>query len=301
MAAKKTPKKKATSKKSPAKKASKAKESAAKADSGSVDENTTQPAAFERLKGKRKETPAVFKVKAKKPAVIAFTPEDALKILKTRKEEAAKAAPKKKPAAKKKKAAKKAPKVEPKIEVPAEKRSFQSASLADILGFNPAAAKPKPSNEDDPRVAAKFKKWYKLLLRMRNELKEGIHYHTEETLRRSSRDDSGDLSGYGQHQADAGTETFDRDLALSLVSSEQEALIEIEEAIQRIYNGTYGVCEMTGEEIATERLEAVPFARHSVEGQAQYERTNRRKIDRGNVFMDEDEDAPRLASDEDDE
>ncbi|MGB0369745.1 MAG: TraR/DksA family transcriptional regulator [Opitutales bacterium] len=261
---------------------------------------STQPKAFERLKGKRKETPAVFKVRTKKAAAAPFTPEDAIKIIKTRKVEPATPAPKKKAPKAKKAAAKKKP--APNLDnVPTEKKSYQAASIADILGFNPAASKPKPANEADERVAPKYKKWYKKLLDMRTQLQEGINYHTEETLRRSSRDDSGDLSGYGQHQADAGTETFDRDLALSLVSSEQEALIEIEEAIQRIFNGTYGVCEMTGEPIAEERLEAVPFARHSVEGQAEYERTNRRKIERGNVFMDEDEDAPRLANDDDEE
>ena len=259
--------------------------------------DSSEPKALEKLKG----SPSVFKTRNKRTSVLPFTPEDAIKILKTRKVDPVKPAAKKK-APKKKRAAKKAAKEEPDISsIPTEKRSFQSASLADILGFNPAASKPKKAQEDDPRVAKKFKKWYKLLLDMRSQLKDGISYHTEETLGRSSRDDSGDLSGYGQHQADAGTDTFDRDLALSLVSSEQEALIEIEEAIQRIYNGTYGVCEMTGEAIAPERLEAVPFARHSVEGQAEYERTNRRKIERGNVFMDEDEDAPRLASDDDDE
>ena len=271
----------------------------AKTETDSKEMDTPEPKAFERLKGKRKETPAVFKVRSKRPSVMPFTHEDAIKALKARKVEPVKAAPKKKAA--KKKAAKKAAAPAPEINVPQEKKSFQSASLADILGFNPAAAKPKKMDEDDPRVKPEFKKWYKLLIDMRKSLKDGIDYHTEETLRRSSRDDSGDLSGYGQHQADAGTETFDRDLALSLVSSEQEALIEIEEAIQRIFNGTYGVCEMTGEKIAEERLEAVPFARHSVEGQAEYERTNRRQIERGNVFMDEDEDAPRLANDEDDE
>ena len=295
MAATRTPKKKATTAKT-----TPGKETAT-TETDSKEMDTPEPKAFERLKGKRKETPAVFKMRMKRPAVMPFTHEDAIKVLKTRKVDPIKPAAKKK-APKKKKAAKKAAAPEKDIaSIPQEKKSFQAASIADILGFNPAATKSKKLDEDDPRVQPKFKKWYKLLLTMRRSLKEGIDYHTEETLRRSSRDDSGDLSGYGQHQADAGTETFDRDLALSLVSSEQEALIEIEEAIQRIYNGTYGECEMTGEPIAEERLEAVPFARHSVEGQAEYERTNRRQIERGNVFMDEDEDAPRLANDEDEE
>ena len=81
------------------------------------------------------------------------------------------------------------------------------------------------------------------------------------------RRDAGDLSAYGQHMADAGTDTFDRDFALSMVASEQEALSEIDAAIKRIHDGTYGVCEITQKPIDKERLLAVPFTRYSAEAQ----------------------------------
>ena len=84
--------------------------------------------------------------------------------------------------------------------------------------------------------------------------------------------------------ADGGTESFDRDFALSLVSSEQEALQEIESAIRRIMNGSYGVCEITGETIKKERLTAVPFTRYSLEGQRQLEKNKVRKTDRGSTY-----------------
>jgi RNA polymerase-binding transcription factor DksA len=140
----------------------------------------------------------------------------------------------------------------------------KAASLADILGFNPKKVKSIEAIHE-VEVPDKFKRYYKLLLDLRRHLTAGIELHSEETLKRSSKDDSGDLSSYGQHQADSGTDTFDRDFALSLVSSEQEALGEIEAAIKRIKDGTYGVCEVSGTPIPKERLKAIPWARERVE------------------------------------
>jgi DnaK suppressor protein len=88
--------------------------------------------------------------------------------------------------------------------------------------------------------------------------------------------------------ADAGTDTFDRDFALSLVSSEQEALSEIEAAIKRIHDGTYGVCEATQKPIPKERLLAVPFTRYSAEAKKEVERHSHRSQQRGGLFGDTD-------------
>jgi hypothetical protein len=71
--------------------------------------------------------------------------------------------------------------------------------------------------------------------------------------------------------ADAGTDSFDRDLTLSLASFEQEALYEVDEALQRIDDGTYGVCELTGRPIPWKRLEAIPWTRFSIEAEAKLE------------------------------
>jgi RNA polymerase-binding transcription factor DksA len=84
--------------------------------------------------------------------------------------------------------------------------------------------------------------------------------------------------------ADEGTDNFDPDFALSLVSSEQEALSEIQEAIDRIFDGTYGTCEITDEPISKERLLAVPFTKHSLEGQKDLEKNRRFSVQRGGVF-----------------
>jgi RNA polymerase-binding transcription factor DksA len=159
----------------------------------------------------------------------------------------------------------------------------KAASLADILGFNPKRGKPaEPLAEKE--VPEKFKRYYKLLIDLRTHLTEGIERHSEETLKRSAKDDAGDLSAYGQHMADAGTDTFDRDFALSMVASEQEALSEIDAAIKRIHDGTYGICELTQKPIAKERLLAVPFTRYSAEAQKEIERNRHRTRTQAGLF-----------------
>jgi RNA polymerase-binding transcription factor DksA len=169
------------------------------------------------------------------------------------------------------------------LEKPAKPNHIKAASLSDILGFNPK--RPRVTNPAEARdVPDKFKRFYKLLLDLRQHLTEGIQLHSEETLKRSSKDDSGDLSSYGQHMADAGTDTFDRDFALSLVSSEQEALTEIDAAIKRIHDGSYGICEITQKPIAKERLLAVPFTRYSAEAQKDLEKNRYRTRTAGGLF-----------------
>ncbi len=165
----------------------------------------------------------------------------------------------------------------------AKPQHVKAASLADILGFNPRSGKPAPSLSDKD-VPEKFKRYYKLLLDLRSHLTEEIERHSEETLKRSAKDDAGDLSAYGQHMADAGTDTFDRDFALSMVASEQEALSEIDAAIKRIHDGSYGTCEITQKPIAKERLLAVPFTRYSAEAQKELERNRHRARTQAGLF-----------------
>src|SRR5262245_44745794 len=81
-----------------------------------------------------------------------------------------------------------------------------------------------------------------------------------------------EISGYSLHMADSGTDNFDRDFALSLLSSDQDAVYEIEEALKRIERNTYGICELTGKHIPKQRLAAIPWTRFTVEAQAQLER-----------------------------
>ena len=181
---------------------------------------------------------------------------------------------------------------------PVEKRVLGAASLADILGFNP---KEKRTNTElvESEIAKKWRKYYKLLIDLRAHVSDEICLHTADTLKHNARDDSGNTSS----PADSGTDSFDRDFALSLVSSEQDALIEIEEAILRIKDGSYGVCEITDKAIPAARLSAVPFTRYTVEGQAEHERNQYRKSNRiaaGGIFGDV-SDVPKIVSNDDDD
>jgi RNA polymerase-binding transcription factor DksA len=183
---------------------------------------------------------------------------------------------------------------------PHKPHHVKAASLADILGFNPKKGKPQTPMVDESEVPDKYRRYYRLLLELRHHVLVQLGEHTEETLLKSAKDDSGDLSGYGQHMADAGTDTFDRDFALSLVSNEQEALSEIEAAIKRVHAGTYGICESTQKPIAKERLLAVPFTRYSAEAKKQVERHSHRSIERGGLFGDgAEEEGGKIASDDD--
>lgn len=172
----------------------------------------------------------------------------------------------------------------------------KAASLADILGFNPKRGKPASSSSDE-NVPEKFKRYFKLLIDLRTHLTEGIERHSEETLKRSAKEDSGDLSSYGQHMADAGTDTFDRDFALSMVANEQEALSEIEAAIKRIHAGSYGVCEATQKPIAKDRLLAVPFTRYTAEAQKDLERNRHRSRTQAGLFGEMGEDGGKMMDD----
>jgi RNA polymerase-binding transcription factor DksA len=183
------------------------------------------------------------------------------------------------------------------LQKPAKPNHIKAASLAEILGFNPRRTKAATVIEMHD-VPEKYKRYYKLLVDLRKHLTEGIERHSEETLKRSTKDDAGDLSAYGQHMADAGTVTFDRDFALSLVSSEQEALSEIEAAIKRVRDGTYGICEITAKPISKERLLAVPFTRYSAEAQKQIERNRHHSRTEAGLFGESAEEGGTIVHDE---
>ena len=78
--------------------------------------------------------------------------------------------------------------------------------------------------------------------------------------------------GFSTHMADAGTDAFDRDFALGMLSTKQDALYEIDLALDRIRNGTYGICELTGKRIEKERLDAIPWTRYCISCQESAEK-----------------------------
>ena len=103
------------------------------------------------------------------------------------------------------------------------------------------------------------------LLQLKDEMVDSMSGMASETLR--SRAQDSEASAFGMHQADAGSDAYDRDFTLSLLSQEQDALYEIEEALKRVTKGTYGICELSGKTIPVERLEVRPYARYTVDMQ----------------------------------
>src|ERR1700736_6431801 len=124
--------------------------------------------------------------------------------------------------------------------------------------------------EGDENLPLFLRKQKSKLLQLRDSLLDSMMGVSRDTLR--SRAEGSEASAFGMHQADAGSDAYDRDFALSLLSQEQDALYEIEEALKRIDAGTYGVCEMSGKAIPHARLEAIPFARFTVECQTTIEK-----------------------------
>jgi len=149
--------------------------------------------------------------------------------------------------------------------------SHTGATAASILGLS--GGKSAKSGKATPakyqpgvqvKIRPDWQKYYENLLELRERLlnqMNGLAKESAETL-----------AGYSLHMADSGTDNFDRDFALSLLSSDQDAVYEIEEALKRIERDTYGVCELTGKSIPKARLNAIPWTRFTVEAQAQLEK-----------------------------
>jgi len=140
-------------------------------------------------------------------------------------------------------------------------KSQAVATSAAILGRPVAKASAGP---DLKKVKPEWQKFCLHLLELREQLTKQMSGLAEESAQ--------EMAGYSLHMADSGTDNFDRDFALSLLSSDQDAVFEIEEALKRIERKTYGVCELTGKVIPKARLEAIPWTRFTVEAQAQLER-----------------------------
>ena len=136
-------------------------------------------------------------------------------------------------------------------------------------------------NNHDRKLSPFVRKQKENLLQLRDAMVDSMAGVAQDTLR--SRAEGSEASAFGMHQADAGSDAYDRDFALSLLSQEQDALYEIDQALKRIEVGTYGVCEMSGKPIPHARLEAIPFARFTVECQSQLEKQSKQSRVRQSV------------------
>ena len=145
-----------------------------------------------------------------------------------------------------------------------------AATAAAILGqpvVSPDKKKKKSAAQqasERAHIRPEWQKYYDRLVELRERLLRQMNGLAKES--------AAEMEGYSLHMADSGTDNFDRDFALSLLSADQDAIYEIDEAIKRILKGTYGICELTHKPIPKARLDAIPWTRFTVEAQAQLER-----------------------------
>ena len=100
----------------------------------------------------------------------------------------------------------------------------------------------------------------KALLKKRARLMGNVEKLEEESFMNSQKDYSGDISGYKTHIADIGSDASGMELMLGLASNQQKLLQQVNDALARIEDGTYGLCQMCGKPIPQARLEAIPEA-----------------------------------------
>jgi len=223
----------------------------------------SKPASKPVKKAPAKKAPAK-KAVAKKPVAKKPAPKKISKPV--AKKPAAKPAPK--PVAKKapaKAPAKAAPAkaAAPSKKAPA-KKVVASASSTRVLAQQFVQ---KPKVNKNLKLTPFLTKQHKRLLDLKDTLLDAMRGVARDNLHSGS-----DTSAFGMHQADAGSDAYDRDFALSMLSKEQGSLYEIDEALKRIEDGSYGVCELCQKPIKHDRLEALPFTRYTVDCQAELEK-----------------------------
>jgi len=153
------------------------------------------------------------------------------------------------------------------------KKTSRRSPKANLQSTDSPAAVLLGLNHREKKLDPFIRKQKQKLLQLRDAVVDSMAGVAQGTLR--SRAEGSEASAFGMHQADAGSDAYDRDFALSLLSQEQDALYEIDEALKRIEVGTYGKCEMSGKSIPRARLEAIPFARFTVECQSQLEKQSK--------------------------
>ena len=134
-----------------------------------------------------------------------------------------------------------------------------------------------PGRASKPRFPADEMETYRLLLlKKRLELVGDVDHMEAEALKKNRMDATGDLSMMPIHMADIGTDNYEQEFTIELISGEQETLKEIDAALARIRAGTYGICEGTHKAIPKARLKAKPWARYRVEHKRFLEENGRR-------------------------
>ncbi len=117
-----------------------------------------------------------------------------------------------------------------------------------------------------------LKNFKKIVLKKKEEVLSDLKHISDDTLRKSQKEASGDISGYTYHMADVATDNYDREFSLGLASSERKSLYELDDALKRIEEGTFGICDDCKSSITKIRLKAVPSARLCIKCQQKREK-----------------------------
>jgi len=164
--------------------------------------------------------------------------------------------------------------------LPASLIARSNAKPAVIVAHKPkpaarATGKPAPTQGVQSVTEQDMKEFEERLLAERQRILKEMGHLESTVFKVNQRESSGDLSGYAFHMADAGTDAMEREKAFLFASAEGRTLMEIDEALRRLYQGQYGVCESCGNPIGRARLQAIPHARLCVACKEKEERTGR--------------------------
>lgn len=158
-------------------------------------------------------------------------------------------------------------------------RPKKTKKIVPLLQYRaPQTVKPPkgPLLTKTPFSKAELELFKKILTDLRRKLVGDIQKIEGETLNTNQKDSTGDLSGYSFHMADVATDSFDRELNIGLASSEQLFLNDVDDALKKIEEGTYGICEKYGVMIPKKRLLAAPYVRFCLQAQEEQEKETRR-------------------------
>lgn len=167
-----------------------------------------------------------------------------------------------------------------------------------------ASSRPKRHTRKRPKSIlskTELQRFRELLIVKLKEIMGDVHHIESEALKKSRLDASGDLSSMPIHMADIGSDNYEQEFALGLMDSERKLVHEIYAALKRIEDGSYGICEGTGEPIPKPRLEGIPWARYCVDYAEKIEKGLIDDEDRWYDYDYDDEDKEDVESDLDEE
>ncbi|MCK9572088.1 MAG: TraR/DksA family transcriptional regulator [Candidatus Omnitrophica bacterium] len=154
------------------------------------------------------------------------------------------------------------------INIKANKRTHSQAHKRPVKQIIKKAAN-RPLKKLAKKELAEFRK---IVLKKKETLIEDLNHISEDTLKKSQKEASGDISGYTYHMADVATDNYDREFSLDLASGERKSLYELEDALKRIEEGSFGFCDQCKRPISKLRLKALPSARLCVKCQESLEK-----------------------------